>query len=259
VVCVPFPATADQRPRAEPGLVTLGKAVPKATSGAAETLDAMVAATVVLAFLGWGSATWAVVIAGAAFVVAGLSAAFAWTEARAARRSASAAEVSADEARRSREVAEQALALDRERNHREIADYTERVAPRWEAAESDQRGYFSSDGSQLEGSLRNAGLHGASITVAVLDVGSPRVRMQTRCGSDWEDHPHVSPGAVLELRCDVSGVPIDGARPMIYMDYEAPGLNHPAFGVTVELVSKGTDHRGRRIWGVGAVRQDVRA
>ena len=45
---------------------------------------------------------------------------------------------------------------------------------------------------------------------------------------------------------------------MIYMDYEAPGLNHPPFGVTVELLAKGTDHRRRRIWRVGAVRQDVR-
>lgn len=214
---------------------------------------------VLLTFVGWGSATWAVVIAVGALAVAGVSAAFAGTEAHSARRSASAAEVSAEEARRSREIAEQALAIDRERSHREVADYTERVAPRWETAEPDQRGYFSSDGKQLEGSLRNAGLWGARIAIAALDVGKPRVGMQTRCGGDWEAHPHVSPGAVLELRCDIAGVPIDGgARPMIYMDYEAPGLNHPAFGVTVELVSKGTDHRGRRIWRVGAVRQDVR-
>ena len=205
-----------------------------------------------LTALGWDAGTWGIVVAAGALVVAIAAAAFAYTSARAAS-------TSAEEATRSREIAEQALAIDKERSHREIADYTERVAPRWEAAEPDQRGYFHSDGLQLEGALRNVGLHGARILLAVLDVGRPRVRMQARCADDWEDQPHVPPGSVLQLRCDLDGVPIDGAdRPMLYMDYDAPGLNHPPFGVTVELVSKGTDHRQCRIWKVGATRPDVR-
>ena len=222
-------------------------------SGAPGTLHVM--ATV----LGWETETWVAAIAAAALVVSIVAAIFAGVSARQAARSAS-------EARRSNDIAEQSLALERQRGDREVVDYTERIAPRWEAAEPDQRGYFNSNGAQLEGSLRNVGRHSARILGAALDVGPRRTRMQTRCGGGWEDHPHVPAGAVLELQCDVAPVATDGgegekikARPMIYMDYEAPGLSHPPFGVTIELLDKGTDHRRRRIWRVGAVHQDVRA
>ncbi|MDP8910102.1 MAG: hypothetical protein M3N47_13530 [Chloroflexota bacterium] len=204
-----------------------------------------------LTVLAWDASTWIVVVAAGALVVA-IAVALPWKRATAPGRSA-------EEARRSREIAEESLALERQRSHREIADYTERVAPRWEATEPDQRGYFHSDGSQLEGALRNAGLHGARVLLAVLDVGRPRVRMQTRCDGDWEDQPHVPPGSVLQLRCELDGVRLDGgARPMLYMDYDAPGLDRPGFGVTVELLASGGDHRGRRAWRVGAIRPDVR-
>jgi hypothetical protein len=210
-----------------------------------------------LAFLGWTAETWGPVIAAAATIVAVLAAASAWKSARAAADTA-------EEARRGRLIAEQSLALERERSHREVADYTERVAPRWQATELDERGYFSSDGSHLEGSLRNGGLHGARILLAVLDMAGPRAAVQTRCdgtaSGGWEEHPDVPPGSVLQLRCDLDGLPISGdARPMLYMDYEAPGLNHPPFGVTVELLRQRSDARGHTRWRVGAVRNDVRA
>lgn len=48
------------------------------------------------------------------------------------------------------------------------------------------------------------------------------------------------------------------ARPMLYIDYEAPGLSHPPFGVTVELLRQPADARGHLRWRVGAVRYDVR-
>lgn len=35
------------------------------------------------------------------------------------------------------------VAIERERSHREVADYAERVAPRWEAVKSDHRGLLS--------------------------------------------------------------------------------------------------------------------
>jgi hypothetical protein len=67
-------------------------------------------------------------------------------------------------------------------------------------------------------------------------------------------------GALLDVRCELDGLPIDGgARPMIYMDYDAPGLNHPLFGVTIELLRKGAGSDGLPRWKIGAIRNDLRA
>jgi hypothetical protein len=210
----------------------------------------------VFAFLGLSDGAWAVVIAAVGVVVATLARFD-------ARKAAKAAVDTAELARQATDIAEQGLMLERERSHREIADYTERVAPRWEATEPDERGYFRTDGSHLVGSLRNSGLHGARILVAALDVAGPRAAVQTRCpDSDiegWDDEPHVPPGSLLELRCDLTGLPIEGgARPMLYMDYDAPGLNHPMFGVTVELLRRPAGPDGLAQWRVGAIKNDLR-
>ena len=204
----------------------------------------------------WSGETGGPIIAAAALAIAFLARLD-------ARKSARAASATADEARRARVVAEESLALERQRSHREITDYAAQVAPRWEATDPDERGFFSSDGEYLTGGFRNAGLHGARIIVAALDVAGPRAPVQTRCdgpaSGGWEDHPHVPPGAVLRLRCELAGLPIDSnARPMLYIDCEAPRLSHPPFGVTVELLRQPDDARGHR-WRVGAVREDVRA
>ena len=204
-----------------------------------------------------GSGDWAVAISAVGVIVA-LLARFD------ARRAAKAAQDMADLARQSTQIAEQGLALERERSHREITDYTERVAPRWEATEPDERGLFRTEGSYLVGGLRNTGLHGARILLAALDVAAPRVPVETRCpdtgDGEWEDEPHVPPGSVLELRCDVAELPMDGgARPTLYMDYDAPGLNHPEFGVTIELLRRPAGVGGGPQWKVGAVRSDLRA
>lgn len=210
----------------------------------------------VLAFLGWTSGTWAVAIATVGVVVAVLARFDARSAAKAARETV-------ELTRTSTQIAEQGLTLERERSHREVADYAERLAPRWEATEDDAQGFFRTNGSYLTGSLRNSGLSGARVLVAVLDVAGPRAAVQTRCaGSDngaWEDEPHVPPGAVLELRCELAGLPIDGsARPMLYMDYDAPGLNHPMFGVTIELLRRPAGPDGQPQWKVGAVKNDLR-
>lgn len=210
-----------------------------------------------LAFLSWSSGTWAVVFSAIGVIVAIVARLD-------ARRAAKAAEESAEQQRRATDLAEQALSLERERSHREVGAYTERVAPRWEAAAEGADGFFRTDGSCMFGSLRNCGLHGARILVAALDVAGPREGMQTRCrdsGDDrWDGEPHVPPGSVLELRCDLSGLPINGdARPLIYMDYDAPGLNHPMFGVTIELLRTGAGADGRPEWKVEAIRNDLRA
>jgi hypothetical protein len=209
-----------------------------------------------LALLDWSSGTWAVVFSAIGLMVA-VAARFD------ARRAAKAAEESAEQQRRAADLAEQGLSLERERSHREVGDYTERVAPLWEASAEGPDGFFRTDGSHMLGSLRNSGLHGARILVAALDVAGPRAGMQTRCrdsGDDqWQDEPHVPPGSVLELRCDLSGLPINSdARPMVYMDYDAPGLNHPMFGVTIELLRRGVGANGQPQWKVGAIRNDLR-
>ncbi len=55
-------------------------------------------------------------------------------------------------------------------------------------------------------------------------------------------------------------MPIDsGARPSIYMAYDAPGLNHPAFGVTIELLRRGSGADDQPQWVVGAIRANLRA
>lgn len=204
--------------------------------------------------LGWTTDAWVAVIAAAALLVSVVAAIVAGVSARHAARSAS-------EAERSNDIAEQLLGLERQRGHREVVDYTERVAPRWEPAKPGTQGYFYFDGSHLQGALRNEGLHAARILLAVMDFGGARVPVQTRVGHDfaWEDNAQVPPGDVLRLRCDPPGHAIGGdARPTLYVDYEAPDLDHPPFGVTVELLAKGTDHRGHRVWRVGAIRRDVR-
>jgi hypothetical protein len=210
-----------------------------------------------IALLGWDGNTWGPLIAAAALVVAFLARLD-------ARKSANAAAETARQARRSTELAEEGLALERQRSHREIGDYAQRVAPRWEPTEPDERGFFVSDGEHLSGALRNTGLHGASIIDAALDVAGARAQVQTRCDGSasggWESHPHVPPGAVLQMRCELEGLPImSDARPMLYIDYDAPGLNHPPFGVTAELLRQQEDVRGRARWRLGAMREDIRA
>jgi hypothetical protein len=211
--------------------------------------------TPVLALLG-SSGSWAVVVSAVGLIVA-VVARFD------ARKAAKAAEESAQQQRRSTDLAEQALTLERERSHREAGDYAERVAPRWEAAESGPGGLFHTDGSHIFGSLRNGGLHSARILVAVLDVAGARGAMQTRCrdadDDQWADMPHVPPGSLLDVRCDLSHLPVDGgARPMIYMDYDAPGLDHPLFGATIELLRQGAAADGQPQWRVGTIRNELR-
>jgi hypothetical protein len=208
-----------------------------------------------VAFLGWNSETWTPLIAALAVAIATIALIY-------ARRTAKATDAQAAATARATDIAERALAFERQRSHREESDYTERVAPRWEATELDARGEFQSDDASLRGSLRNAGLTGATVVAAALDVGSGRFPMEVRAegtpNGDWEAHPHVPPGSVLELRCALASSIRGRSRPMIYMDYEAPGLNHPPFGVTIELVRRPADARGQTRWHVGPIREDLR-
>lgn len=92
-------------------------------------------------------------------------------------RSAAAAEASASEARRSADAAERSVAaqeemleLERRRAAGERIAQAEGQAPVWEATSDGADALFTLKDGVLEGPLRNAGLVGADIQVAVLDL-----------------------------------------------------------------------------------------
>lgn len=214
------------------------------------------------ALLGWSAETWGAVLTAVGIVVAIAIAIAVALEARRGRTKAP-PDTSGQEARRYALRADEAAGLEGKRNKRAIAGYGDSVAPRWEVGESGGHAFFASDGSELEGALCNVGSSGAEILLVMLEVAGSRVRMQTRHADgagEWEDHPYVAPGSLLQLRCGLDGLAMGGdVRPKLRIDYEAPTLDYPAFGVTLELLRHGSDPRGRTLWRLRSSRVAVHA
>jgi hypothetical protein len=132
--------------------------------------------------------------------------------ATAAEQSSAQAQRSADAAERSAAAQEERLEMDRRRVAGERVDAAHDLAPRWEAISEGPNGLFTLRDGVLTGGLRNAGLHGAEVELVVLDLPSGgRLPMQTRreplrpSPHTWEARPHVAPGGILMLTCEIPG------------------------------------------------------
>jgi len=187
--------------------------------------------------------------------------------AQAAEDSAGAARRSADASERSAATQEEALELERHRAAAERFKASEEFAPKWEALSDSSEGLFVLRDGVFAGALRNAGLTGANVHLAVLDLPSGgRMTVSTRrepsggASGGWESHPHVPPGGVLWLRCEMTSDALSSdARPSIYMDFQATGLAHVGdLGVTLELTREGAAADGALAWKVGRVRAGLR-
>lgn len=213
--------------------------------------------------LAWSSSTWSVIIAaiGAAISIASVGAAA--YSARHSRRSADAASRSADSAERSVDLQKEALELERNRASREQLETIKTLGPSWEAAEDGVQGQFVSDGQQLSGRIRNAGLMTATVLGAWLDYNGQRAVLRTRCdtaqgGGGWASRVFVPPQGVLELQGDQAGIDLAGdARPTIYIDYEQLGTDTGLLGVTIELLREGSSPSGDACWRVGRIRSGL--
>ena len=188
--------------------------------------------------------------------------------AAAAETSAAHSQRSADAAERSASTQEEALEIERRRAAGERVKAAHEQAPKWESISDGPEGSFRLANGFLEGGLRNAGLTGARIEVVVLDLPSGgRLPVDTRrdppgvASGGWESHPHIPPGGVVLLRCEVSGGELESdARPSLYMDFSASGLAHVGLlGVTVELLRHGTTADGALAWKVGRIRPGLLA
>src|ERR1044072_3664994 len=87
-------------------------------------------------------------------------------------------------------------------------------------------------------------------------TGEPRPSPHT-----WEAHPHVPPGGILMLTCEIpEDEPQSEARTSIYIDFQASGLVHVGLlGVTIELLNHGTADGPSVAWKVGRVRPGLLA
>jgi hypothetical protein len=191
-----------------------------------------------------------------------------WLSYQAAARSASAAETSAVEARRSADAAEsgvrlqeEALELERNRERREWRErHRDATNAEWEPAEDGEAGFFRSTSTEFVGALRNTGLTSTRIRGAYLDFDGQRALLHTRCegpngSGGWESSPSVPPQAVLLLRASIGPAGLRGdARPTIYMDFDAAGIDNGIEGVTIELLRAGSAPTGEALWRVGRSR-----
>lgn len=206
-----------------------------------------------------------------AIVIAIVGLVVAWLSYQAATRSASAAEVSAVEARRSANAAErgvrvqeEALELERDRERREaIRRYRDSTTAEWEPVDAGEVGYFRSSTDEFNGALRNSGLTATRVRGAYLDYDGQRSLILTRCdgpngSGGWESSPSVPPGAVLQMRADISPAGLRGdARPTIYMDFDAAGIDNGLEGITIELLRAGSSPTGDALWRIGRSRMAV--
>jgi hypothetical protein len=209
-----------------------------------------------------------VIVAVLALLVAGAAVWYARRSARAAEKSAAEAERSASAAERTAEAEEGTLELGRRSETRERVRDAEERAPKWEAIADGEEGCFRSRDGVLEGRLRNAGLLGAKIELAVLDLPSGG-RLPLTCRREpvapgwagWESRPHIPPGGVLALRAEVDPSElVSHARPSIYIDVAVGGQPHlNLVGATVELLASGTAADGSQLWRGGRVRPGLLA
>lgn len=178
-----------------------------------------------------------------------------------ARRSALAAERSAD-------IQQTALDLEKNRHARERVKHAEERTPVWTEADDGEPGYFTWNGSLLEGILLNTGLSAAAIDLAVLDLPTGgRSQLETRVDpagqvdGGWSSRPIIPPGAMMRVQCDMSQADATSpGRPSIYMDYTATGVAQSGpLGATIELLRTGEDAAGHPRWRIGDVKYAVRA
>lgn len=203
-------------------------------------------------FLGWSAETWAIVVASVGVAVTVIL----YLVDRFRPRSTTDPAVIAA-AERENELREEALEVERRRDQREGIAALKEHAPRWEAYEEGEAGYFISDGRELVGHLRNVGQHIAEVTVARLDLDGQVSAFAIKCdppqgGGGYIATATVPPGSVMSMRCDVTGMALHGtARPSIYMDFTSIGSVTGALGVTIPLLRTGEDPRGHAQWRVG--------
>lgn len=203
-------------------------------------------------FLGWSAETWAIVVPSVGVAV---TVAIYLVDRFRPPSTTDPAVIAAAE--RENELREEALEVERRRDQRERIEALQEQAPRWEAYEEGEAGYFISDGRELVGHLRNVGQHIAKVTMARLDLDGQVSTFAIKC-----DPPHggggyiatatVPPGSVMSMRCDVTGMQFNGtARPSIYMDFTGLGSVAGDLGVTIPLLRTGEDPRGHAQWRIG--------
>jgi hypothetical protein len=203
-------------------------------------------------FLGWSTGTWAVVVAA---VGVAMTVVIYLVDRFRPRSTSDPAVIAAAE--RENELRAEALEVERRRDQRERIEALMEQAPRWEAHEKGEAGYFTSDGRELVGRLRNVGQHVAQVNLARLDVDGQVATFALTCdprhgGGGYIAEATVTPGSVMSMRCDITGMSLSGtARPSIYMDFTGLGSVTGELGVTIPLLRTGEDPRGHARWRIG--------
>ena len=203
-------------------------------------------------FIGWSAETWAIVVGAVGVAVPVVI----YLLDRLHPRSTS-DPIATAATERENELRAEALEVERRREKLERIEALKEQAPRWEAHEDGEAGYFISDDRELTGQLRNVGLQIARVTFARLDLDGQVAPFSLKCdppqgGAGYVATATVPPGSVMSLRCDVSGMPLDGLdRPNIYMDFTALGALAGDLGVTIPLLRTGEDPRGHPRWRLG--------